>query len=156
MRRGDVIAHAQRHACEKTAPWELPQDEGAFVQVFVRERRGAALRAFGAWRARRQGTSESSAPAKARPRRGVGRKDAKPEVDAALASDLEESKAGTPPPPRDFQTPNAAGTSPAYISVRRAFSDLNKILCKSFSFEDFRVTDSGKGKHTSDTHILVA
>ena len=62
----------------------------------------------------------------------------------------------TPPPPRDFQTPNAAGTSPAYVGVRRAFSDFNKILSKYFSFEDFRVTDSGKGKLTSDTHILVA
>ena len=38
-RVGDVVIRLR--ACEKTAPWELPQDEGAFVQVFVRERRGA-------------------------------------------------------------------------------------------------------------------
>ncbi|MEL7738310.1 DUF2155 domain-containing protein [Citromicrobium bathyomarinum] len=38
-RVGDVVIRLR--ACEKTAPWELPQDEGAFVQVFVRERRGS-------------------------------------------------------------------------------------------------------------------
>ena len=37
-RVGDVIVRLR--SCEKTAPWELPQEEGAFVQVFVRERRG--------------------------------------------------------------------------------------------------------------------
>lgn len=39
VRAGDVVIRLE--ACEKTAPWELPQEEGAFVQVFVRERRGA-------------------------------------------------------------------------------------------------------------------
>ena len=38
VRAGDVVIRME--ACEKTAPWELPQEEGAFVQVFVRERRG--------------------------------------------------------------------------------------------------------------------
>tara|TARA_B100001179_G_scaffold219370_1_gene192925 strand:- start:521 stop:1024 length:504 start_codon:yes stop_codon:yes gene_type:complete len=37
-RMGDVVIRLE--ACEKTAPWELPQEEGAFVQVFVRERVG--------------------------------------------------------------------------------------------------------------------
>ena len=37
-RVGDVVIRLE--ACEKTAPWELPQEEGAFVQVFVRERQG--------------------------------------------------------------------------------------------------------------------
>ena len=37
-RMGDVVIRLE--ACEKTAPWELPQDEGAFVQVFVRQRVG--------------------------------------------------------------------------------------------------------------------
>ncbi len=39
VRAGDVVIRLE--ACEKTAPWELPQEEGAFVQVFVRERRGS-------------------------------------------------------------------------------------------------------------------
>ncbi|GAB5350129.1 DUF2155 domain-containing protein [Alteriqipengyuania sp. 357] len=38
-RAGDVVIRLE--ACEKTAPWELPQEEGAFVQVFVRERQDA-------------------------------------------------------------------------------------------------------------------
>jgi hypothetical protein len=38
VRVGDVVIRME--ACEKTAPWEMPQEEGAFVQVFVRERRG--------------------------------------------------------------------------------------------------------------------
>ena len=29
----------------------------------------------------------------------------------------------TPPPPGDFATPNAAGTPPAFIGVRRVFCD---------------------------------
>ena len=45
-RVGDVVIRLR--ACEKTAPWELPQDEGAFVQVFVRERRGAPVLAVSA------------------------------------------------------------------------------------------------------------
>ena len=35
-RIGDVIVRLQ--ACEKTAPWEMPKETGAFVQVFVRGR----------------------------------------------------------------------------------------------------------------------
>lgn len=35
IRAGDVVIRVE--ACEKTAPWELPQEEGAFVQVFMRE-----------------------------------------------------------------------------------------------------------------------
>jgi hypothetical protein len=37
-------------ACERTAPWELPQEVGAFVQVDVRESQGAApKRVFSGW-----------------------------------------------------------------------------------------------------------
>lgn len=35
-RFGDVIVRLS--ACEKTAPWEVPKESGAFVQVFVKER----------------------------------------------------------------------------------------------------------------------
>ena len=35
-RVGDVIVRLQ--ACERTAPWEMPQDTGAFVQVLVRDK----------------------------------------------------------------------------------------------------------------------
>ena len=35
-RVGDVIIRLR--ACERTAPWEFDRDEGAFVQVLVRER----------------------------------------------------------------------------------------------------------------------
>ena len=34
-RIGDVIVRLQ--SCERTAPWEMPQETGAFVQVFVQE-----------------------------------------------------------------------------------------------------------------------
>jgi hypothetical protein len=45
---GPVIIRVS--ACERTAPWELPQQTGAFVQVDVRER-GAAqhARVFSGW-----------------------------------------------------------------------------------------------------------
>ena len=36
QRVGDVIIRLR--ACERTAPWEFDRDEGAFVQVLVRER----------------------------------------------------------------------------------------------------------------------
>ncbi len=36
-RVGDVIVRLS--ACERTAPWEMPQETGAFVQVLVRDRR---------------------------------------------------------------------------------------------------------------------
>jgi hypothetical protein len=37
-------------ACERTAPWEMPQEVGAFVQVDIRERAGAApARVFSGW-----------------------------------------------------------------------------------------------------------
>ena len=36
QRVGDVIVRLR--ACERTAPWEFEKDEGAFVQVLVRER----------------------------------------------------------------------------------------------------------------------
>ena len=35
-RVGDVIVRLA--ACERTAPWEMPKETGAFVQLFVRER----------------------------------------------------------------------------------------------------------------------
>lgn len=36
IRSGPVIIRLQ--ACERTAPWEMPQETGAFVQVLVQER----------------------------------------------------------------------------------------------------------------------
>jgi hypothetical protein len=37
-------------ACERTAPWEMPQEIGAFVQVDIRDREGAApARVFSGW-----------------------------------------------------------------------------------------------------------
>ncbi|SHN61574.1 DUF2155 domain-containing protein [Erythrobacter sanguineus] len=37
-------------ACERTAPWELPQETGAFVQVDIRERgQGQHARVFSGW-----------------------------------------------------------------------------------------------------------
>lgn len=35
-RSGDVVIRLQ--ACERTAPWEMPQETGAFVQVLVQDR----------------------------------------------------------------------------------------------------------------------
>lgn len=43
-RIGDVIVALK--ACERTAPWEMPQETGAFVQVFVQPA-GNAQAAFG-------------------------------------------------------------------------------------------------------------
>ena len=37
-RVGDVIVRLQ--ACERTAPWEMPQETGAFAQVWVKRPRG--------------------------------------------------------------------------------------------------------------------
>lgn len=36
QRIGDVIVRLQ--ACERTAPWEMPKETGAFVQVLVKDR----------------------------------------------------------------------------------------------------------------------
>lgn len=38
QRVGDVIVRLD--ACERTAPWEMPQETGAFAQVWVRRPRG--------------------------------------------------------------------------------------------------------------------
>ncbi len=49
-RIGDVIVRLS--ACERTAPWEMPAETGAFVQVFVREARqqqGSWNRIFSGW-----------------------------------------------------------------------------------------------------------
>jgi len=47
-RVGDVIVRLS--ACERTAPWEMPAETGAFVQVFVRDRRqGNWGRVFSGW-----------------------------------------------------------------------------------------------------------
>lgn len=43
-RIGDVIVALK--ACERTAPWEMPQETGAFVQVFVQQS-GSDQAAFG-------------------------------------------------------------------------------------------------------------
>lgn len=50
MRRiGDVIVALK--ACERTAPWEMPQETGAFVQVFVQPSRGGQgfTKVFSGW-----------------------------------------------------------------------------------------------------------
>ncbi len=48
-RIGDVIVALK--ACERTAPWEMPQETGAFVQVFVQQVRGAQgfAKVFSGW-----------------------------------------------------------------------------------------------------------
>lgn len=48
-RVGDVIIRLS--ACERTPPWELPRQTGAFVQVLVenREEEGSWLRIFSGW-----------------------------------------------------------------------------------------------------------
>ncbi|MFN2099774.1 DUF2155 domain-containing protein [Altererythrobacter sp. MF3-039] len=48
-RVGDVIVRLQ--ACERTAPWEMPKETGAFVQVLVRGRGNDAdfERVFSGW-----------------------------------------------------------------------------------------------------------
>ena len=48
-RIGDVIVALK--ACERTAPWEMPQETGAFVQVFIQQSRGAQgfARVFSGW-----------------------------------------------------------------------------------------------------------
>ena len=48
-RVGDVIIRLR--ACERTAPWEMEKDEGAFVQVLVRERgtQSDFRRVFSGW-----------------------------------------------------------------------------------------------------------
>lgn len=48
-RVGDVIIRLQ--ACERTAPWEMPSETGAFVQVLVRDRgqRDQFRKIFSGW-----------------------------------------------------------------------------------------------------------
>ena len=48
-RFGDVIVALK--ACERTAPWEMPQETGAFVQVFVQPSRGGQgfAKVFSGW-----------------------------------------------------------------------------------------------------------
>lgn len=48
-RYGDVIVALK--ACERTAPWEMPQETGAFVQVFVQPARGGQgfTKVFSGW-----------------------------------------------------------------------------------------------------------
>jgi hypothetical protein len=48
-RVGDVIVALK--ACERTAPWEMPQETGAFVQVFVQQaRQGSGFaKVFSGW-----------------------------------------------------------------------------------------------------------
>lgn len=47
-RLGDVVVALK--ACERTAPWEMPQETGAFVQVFVQPARGGDFaRVFSGW-----------------------------------------------------------------------------------------------------------
>src|SRR3546814_4232603 len=48
QRLGDVEIRVE--ACERTAPWEMPSEAGAFVQVSVRDRRQAGFRRiFSGW-----------------------------------------------------------------------------------------------------------
>lgn len=48
-RFGDVIVALK--ACERTAPWEMPQETGAFLQVFVQPPRGGQgfAKVFSGW-----------------------------------------------------------------------------------------------------------
>ena len=48
-RVGDVVVRLR--SCERTAPWELPQETGAFVQVLVRQRGSEDVfdRVFSGW-----------------------------------------------------------------------------------------------------------
>ena len=49
-RIGDVIVRLE--SCERTAPWEMPEETGAFVQVFVRENarfRDSLRKIFSGW-----------------------------------------------------------------------------------------------------------
>lgn len=48
-RVGDVIVKLQ--SCERTAPWEMPKETGAFVQVLVQERSapGSFRKIFSGW-----------------------------------------------------------------------------------------------------------
>ena len=48
-RLGDVIVALK--ACERTAPWEMPQETGAFLQVFVQPSRGGQgfVKVFSGW-----------------------------------------------------------------------------------------------------------
>ena len=48
-RFGDVVVALK--ACERTAPWEMPQETGAFLQVFVQQARGGKgfARVFSGW-----------------------------------------------------------------------------------------------------------
>lgn len=48
-RYGDVIIALK--ACERTAPWEMPEETGAFVQVFVQPSRGGGgfAKVFSGW-----------------------------------------------------------------------------------------------------------
>lgn len=43
----EVIIRLQ--ACERTAPWEMPEETGAFVQVLVQNRAGDFERIFSGW-----------------------------------------------------------------------------------------------------------
>src|SRR3569833_2202863 len=47
VRVGDVIVRLR--ACETTAPWEIQQLTGAFVQLDVADPKGAFLRVFSGW-----------------------------------------------------------------------------------------------------------
>ena len=47
-RIGNVIVRVQ--ACERTAPWEMPRETGAFVQVFVQDRGTSEFKSrFSGW-----------------------------------------------------------------------------------------------------------
>lgn len=47
-RLGDVIVALK--ACERTAPWEMPQETGAFLQVFIQPARGGDFaKVFSGW-----------------------------------------------------------------------------------------------------------
>ena len=47
-RVGNVIVRVQ--ACERTAPWEMPRETGAFVQVFVQDRGSSEFESrFSGW-----------------------------------------------------------------------------------------------------------
>jgi hypothetical protein len=88
-------------ACERTAPWEMPQEVGAFVQVDIRERDGAApARVFSGWLFR----ESPSLNVVEHPVYDVWIKD------CTMAFPGEDAKPAPKPSPRPSPTPAAART----------------------------------------------
>ena len=104
-RFGDVIVALK--ACERTAPWEMPQETGAFLQVFVQPSRGGEgfVKVFSGWLFR----ESPSLNVVEHPIYDVWVKD------CAMRFPGEEAAAGDTPataPPAPRPSPTAAAPSP--------------------------------------------